>query len=988
MGRFDTLWANKRQVIRWLRIVYAAICHLNREGARIHPTRLAVDVQPPKSPFQREGTTDAVRAEHWRSALFHWISERLDRDATPASEHLGAIALSAAMCGGLLDARNIMSLVARAVEPIAVAGRLAYFDFESIHRGVKVEMLQRWHPDALTEALIARLPAGTPCTVREKELLAAVKSIIARGAAGDPPRRLAALVRCAASFWLLRASRVDVEVARGNRLTQSLKHPAWLRLHRALPFTQAASDPEAGTPPPASRPRSDDNDDPLADETGELPDDTRVVLPWLDDLLALGKLRDDLGPSALQSRAEAWALPPDAQWAKPYRSWLVAMLRGPNASGDLMKPATACAYFQAVVPALIAQLGTESPAAMAREDIEAWYGDLLEPLPPGRQRITMASGLREFHAHLVADYQAEPISAGDILGPEAELQTVDARIVCPDEVSAARRWLEDQGHRGEHPLRMRAISLLLMLVFRCGLRRMEAIKLRLCDLHPADGGDLRVLPHAGRRLKSHSSRRSIPLRALLSDAEYCELMAWLTARRKEEGASGTVDENQYLFSVPRLAPKPKGAPGMDEAHAEPRQHGLTPESAADWMHAALRAATGDEAVHLHHLRHSFASWTYLRLRIGCFPGLVEHFSEWPETCQWLKDSRRLVRALIPGGNPGARSAAYAVARLLGHSGPEISFEHYIHMSDVIWFGLTQRETASIPRPALIKATGCKRSTAYRKATPADLVTAMRSTFKSRYRHHAPIAASGAAPRVPPPPGRGGKYGYSARLDRVFAILHARDCGESTETIARSLGAQPEQVDSTIALATVLGARMRWPAKEFREAVRLCPPLWKGNAEKEFGQSLVEALARLDSTNPRLLAAGVETHLGHFNPEKRDVVFRSTDEAPEAKEYLRFIDALGTEAGRVQVVLRDLDETLARSGDWQSLPEFAGWRAVLPLSEQHEVIATNSPNPKRTAYRKWIGIRLVPRDGRANHYLVAGVFLLSAIVARSGAQAEK
>ena len=117
------------------------------------------------------------------------------------------------------------------------------------------------------------------------------------------------------------------------------------------------------------------------------------------------------------------------------------MLRGPNASGDLMNPATACAYFQAVVPALIAQLGTESPAAMAREDIEAWYGDLLEPLPPGRQRITMASGLREFHAHLFTHYQAEPISAGGILGPGAGLQAVDARSVWPGEGSAARRSL-------------------------------------------------------------------------------------------------------------------------------------------------------------------------------------------------------------------------------------------------------------------------------------------------------------------------------------------------------------------------------------------------------------------------------------------------------------------------------------------------------------------------------------------------------------------
>ena len=245
---------------------------------------------------------------------------------------------------------------------------------------------------------------------------------------------------------------------------------------------------------------------------------------------------------------------------KPYRTWLVHMLTGPNVAGDRMKPATACAYFRAVVPALIAQLGTEDPATLGKDDIEVWYGDLLEPLPPGRQRITMASGLREFHAHLVTHYQAEPISAGDILGPEAELQAVDARLVWPDEVSAARRWLEEQGRRGQHPARMRAISLLLMLIFRCGLRRMEAFKLRLCDVHPADGGDLRILPHPGRRLKSHSSKRNIPLRALLSTEEHDALMSWLQTRRNEENAANNFDGTQYLFSIPRLATRDKELP--------------------------------------------------------------------------------------------------------------------------------------------------------------------------------------------------------------------------------------------------------------------------------------------------------------------------------------------------------------------------------------------------------------------------------------------
>ena len=985
LTQLDHQGTNKRTIVRWLRIVYAAISHLNNKGARIHPTRLAVDVQPPKSPFQNQGTADAVRAEDWRGALFSWVRKSLDDGLPPTAEHLGAIALSAAVCGGLLDRRNIAKLVRRASEPIAVAGRLSYFDFETIHMGVKVEMLQRWHPDALTEALIARLPAGSDCSISEKSLLAAVKSIVARDTRSPPPRSLATLVRCAASFWLQRASRIDVEVARGSRLTQSLKQPVWLRLHQAEPFPK---DDSKAPPASTTRTRGDDNDGRWEEGSAELPDDTKAFLPWLDGFLALAKPEDNPSAEALRRRSEAWPAPPDAPWVEPYRTWLVNMLTGPNVAGDHMKPATACAYFRTVVPALIAQLGTADPATLGKDDIEVWYGDLLEPLPPGRQRITMASGLREFHAHLVTHYQAEPISAGDILGPEAELQAVDARLVWPDEVSAARRWLEEQGHRGQHPARMRAISLLLMLIFRCGLRRMEAFKLRLCDVHPADGGDLRILPHAGRRLKSHSSKRNIPLRALLSIGEHDELMSWLKTRRDEEGVAGNCDGTQYLFAIPRLATREMELPEGGAGESDARQDGLTAENAADWMHAALRAVTGDEALHLHHLRHSFASWTYLRLRISSFPRLAEHFADWPETHRWLQESRRLVAALIPGGNPGARSAAYATARLLGHSGPEITFEHYIHMSDLIWFGLTQRETSSVPRPVLITASGGSRSAGFNKGSPADLIDALRNRRRDRYRPHARLAVT-RSQLDPPPPHQGRlRVSYKARLARIRAMLHAHDCGETINQIASSLKATSEEVERTLALAGEFAARIRWPAKEFRPTTRLCPPLWKGDMERQFGAALIEALEKIARNNPRLLRAGVETHLARFDPVKKDVVFRSLSDAGEANEYLRFIKALGPEAGKVQVVLRDVAPAIAEARDWKSHGDYAGWLAKLKLPDEHEVIATNSPNKAKPAYQKWIGFRLVPRDGRANHYLVAGAFLLAAILTREGAQIEK
>jgi hypothetical protein len=89
-----------------------------------------------------------------------------------------------------------------------------------------------------------------------------------------------------------------------------------------------------------------------------------------------------------------------------------------------------------------------------------------------------------------------------------------------------------------------------------------------------------------------------------------------------------------------------------------------------------------------------------------------------------------------------------------------------------------------------------------------------------------------------------------------------------------------------------------------------------------------------------------------------------------------------------VVLRDVPPAIAEASDWKAHADYAGWLAKLKLPDEHEVIATNSPNKAKPAYQKWIGFRLVPRDESANHYLVAGAFLLAAIMARSSAQIEK
>lgn len=65
---------------------------------------------------------------------------------------------------------------------------------------------------------------------------------------------------------------------------------------------------------------------------------------------------------------------------------------------------------------------------------------------------------------------------------------------------------------------------------------------------------------------------------------------------------------------------------------------------------------------------------------------------------------------------------------------------------------------------------------------------------------------------------------------------------------------------------------------------------------------------------------------------------------------RFVQALGLQAGQLQVVLRDVAPVIAEARDWKAHANYAGWLAKLKLPDEHEVIATNSPNKAKAAHQ--------------------------------------
>ena len=265
---------------------------------------------------------------------------------------------------------------------------------------------------------------------------------------------------------------------------------------------------------------------------------------------------------------------------------------------------------------------------------------------------------------------------------------MDARILSEDQFQSVQRALGTCGLELRTPRLVTAARLFLILGFRLGLRRNEALKLRLQDLYTptlsvddcsriqarhqnrrklsrseiaelALPVDLLIRPHSQRGLKTQNATRRLPLHVLLEPDELELLLDWHRHRQDEEAINPV---SQYLFCIPQL-----------------RTQWISEDYLLPALHNCMRAVTGSEFVHYHHLRHSCATWLSLKLMgmlNGFNPGLI--FRDAPQTMHWLRDDRRLRGAMLsPSGGP-TRRIIHIVSAVLGHGSPKTTLLHYVH----------------------------------------------------------------------------------------------------------------------------------------------------------------------------------------------------------------------------------------------------------------------------------------------------------------------
>jgi integrase len=698
------------------------VAHWNSKGGRIPQPRLSYLFSLPINPFGDGVIVPLQLVRKWLELEDLWITE------CAGSNSLELVVFSAVLHGGLFHTSNIVSFVRALFAPDKALGYIAkrvYVDLTLPWRGMPDMERRDWQPDDQTASMIRptkefvaleqlfgpRWNGGDLDLLSDSQVVGRLFTKIkermrhSRVEEGLRPMSFNHLLKSVAICAQMEVPAVLVEYASRGLISHSLKPHVLRRIYNQ---------------PEDSRHQEENSDSSINFEEKEIPDlsddqddiepngfkDLRKALRTEKPAIARARLESLL---ANESKGAKGDLPDDGTTHEPpppNRSvWFLItdfalymltrrrVLRFGAYHRKLLQLSSVQKYALIVGRRLGRQLGDENLLTFTALNIETAYTKVLERVleqstSSPRMLQTVANALREFQNYLELEFEVQQIDR-EVLGVEGGLLPVDSNIVTLEEYQKALQLIRKLGDERIFG----AAEAMLILGFCCGTRRMEAHGMKVEDLIDRGPAWLILRPSEERRLKTPGATRQLPLQALIPNKEL-QVLLKRKRRREKEGASNSsnmfceVDENGHedVIHIDRLMPI---------------------------IHGALRDATTDISMHYHHLRHSCATWMFLRLMLSDLPRIPDLFPHLESTTAWLKKSRSFRIMLYGRGSP-TRQHGLAVASLLGHSGHRVTMENYVHCLDwLLPVFLEQNELLRVTSTAkLVTASSFDESTIY------------------------------------------------------------------------------------------------------------------------------------------------------------------------------------------------------------------------------------------------------------------------------------
>jgi integrase len=926
----------------WLSLLNQLRKEFARQGVELPETQLMDDFPLESSPFANSETDAAKYVDHWRAALFEWISRASPE--TPRADWTATIVLSAIVFGLLLDRAKILALLEQLDSCTApeLIDDYGTYSFKLPYRGLGFHHLQRWVIDPVTEMLIWRLPPDGQ-SLKPSALDKNVREILHTCQVPNKylPKKVTDVIHASQAWWSQKASRFDVNVGSRRICSHALEPRTWYRFHGLV-----LEDSIRNMRTAKLQEQDDDLDFPVEALLDEY--------AWLREVL---QNFDSQEPSEIDSKCAGIAAGlPENDIGRVYLGWLRRMLLGKDKQGNPLSVSVTQSLFWVTTLRLLDLIQDADPTKMTLEETEDLYADLVTDYFPEVPTRDLVRGLREFHHYLNREHGLPPIKdEAAVFGDDSALRPVDARLPSFDEYFLAHEWLEKKlgKQRGNAitPDDIQIARIVMSLAFRCGLRRMEIFGLRLRDLHFHHRLKLLIRPYSRRTLKTSSSRRTCPGYVLLGAMEMGLLREWFTKRVADETNRGSgSEENPYLF---------KQFAGANYRSWIDRMTKLIYSA----LRGVIQAGDGGENkdLVLHHLRHGFATWLNLALRAPEHPAVLAHFKGLPRTLQYLESGRKLRKRLLIEARGPTRRYAFAVARLLGHASPATSAGHYIHTADLILGAFSWEAWQDFePKGTLVAASGLSASAYYDNLNLAGLMGVMKAC-REKYRMSSRLEPSALAevsqqkavigrPRKVP----AREHEKWLRFDAIIEVLNLATTGKKSAEQIRLLLALPvDQVQSILDKAGRHGKIIGLPIKEGR-LVEF--PLMIKRPDQERLDEIEKRFAILALSDPGLLGEGLEIHMENYNNKRKDVVFRGVEHLGMAKRYIKFLNRLGYTPSEFQWVVH------RRPEESDDLPDWVNKLGKRWRPEKIRKVSHGQGVEKAASFREWLGLQPLEATG--------------------------
>ena len=478
---------------------------------------------------------------------------------------------------------------------------------------------------------------------------------------------------------------------------------------------------------------------------------------------------------------------------------------------------------------------------------------------------------------------------------------------------------------------------------------MEALKLQvrdlLCDTAQVE---LLVRPWEERELKTSNSTRKLPLYALLSEHELQLLRNW-KAKRLTEINDPTED---YLFGIPNLYP-----------------NFVSEDTLFPIIHKAMRDVIGDRLLRYHHLRHSFATWVFFLLMMSDLDTVPNLFDHLPITSALLK-SCKAFREKLYGHSDITRKHNYAVASLLGHSGPDISLEHYIHCLDWISAAVHKESPVAPGESVVMAATRMAMATLYRQLEKNgnDLQSIIGKLVEEKYSHQflpetIPVKQpKGTVKRTVP--------GKDAQADAdklifedAWRLIYRHEAENlSLYELAGQYGFTESEAEAMYERAKFIRDlkvknggyhhRMKNHIPDKRrpnDIIRLSVPNLPHLSDEKLNlEYLAPKLLSAWKSNSTICQAGLKAYLRNAWKTGNDVIFHDPDKPEDAQHFLKFLSLMGIQQSQIIFISFDPAIRSAHLGQWKAALKL-NWRNKIEQTREKSVLDFR---------KRWLGVRFV------------------------------